>query len=138
MLKKYKLINEFPKSEKVGSIIELPEEVAILYPYLYAPFKFTSDDNVDIYEGDTVWAVDKKTLKIIGEGVYEGDNKQEWYYFKHKKSISLVVSPQDIRKIMDNIKYVLKEPINTMSELEISLIQVNIKDYEVIIQKKYV
>jgi hypothetical protein len=138
MLKKYKLINEFPNSEKVGSIIELPEEVANLYPYLYANFKFTSDDDVDIYEGEITWAVDKKTLKIIGEGEYEGDNKQEWYYFKHKKSISLVVSPQDIRKIMDNIKYVLKEPINTMSELEISLIQVNIKNYEVIIQKKYV
>jgi hypothetical protein len=138
MFKKYKLIKAFPHSEEVGSIIEVPEGIAKLYPHLYAPYMFTSDDGIDVYEGETVWAIERDSLKIAGEGQFTGDNRESYYYLKDKKNISCVVSPERIRGIMDRIKEVLRETISTMSKFDIRLIQVCVKDYEIVIQKKHV
>ena len=65
----YKLIKTYPRSPKIGTISTTAEwEDASKYPEFWQPVKekfFTTQDGVDIFEGNTYWTVNTEQFSIL-------------------------------------------------------------------------
>jgi hypothetical protein len=122
---KYKVLKEYPPYN-IGDIIEksniISKEILEQFPKFFAPYMFTTKDNVDIFKGDKYWFANSSFSVIVDnianswvngtvlDNTYFSSKEVAQNYLNSKKGSDL-----DIDKICSNCKH-SKEEINPYCE----------------------
>jgi hypothetical protein len=90
----------------------------------------TTEDGVDKYEGDMMYAVNKKTLNFFKDKCYFGDGPNHFYYFEYlNKAEEFIKEEKERREEEDNIKNIF----DALDEVDLGISRAGAK----CISKKY-